>query len=241
MKLGIMQPYFFPYIGYFQLINAVDKYIIYDDVNYIKGGWINRNRILNNGNPMFFNVQLKDASPFKRINEVEVSNDEVSKRKMLATIQGLYSKAPYFKQVYPLLENIIKQNQTNLAKYLEYSLKSVCDYLDIKTELIVSSDLDKNNDLKGKNKVIHICKILGATEYYNAIGGQELYDYETFNENEINLNFVKTDDIHYKQFNKEFVSNLSIIDVMMFNSRDEIIEMLNNYELINQRSNQKNL
>ena len=100
MKIGIMQPYFFPYIGYWQLLNAVDKYVIYEDVNYIKGGWINRNRILINGEAKYFNVQLKDASPNKKINEIHVSNDAITKRKMLNTLEMNYKKAPYFNEVF---------------------------------------------------------------------------------------------------------------------------------------------
>lgn len=233
MKLGIMQPYFFPYIGYFQLLNAVDKYVIYDDVNYIKGGWINRNRILSNGKAIYYNIQLKDASPFKKINEIEVFDNSVHKRKMLATLRGSYSKAPYFNQVYPILEDIIMQEEKNLAKYLIYSLRRICNYLNIETEIIVSSSLRKNNDLKGQDKVIDICKILNASEYYNAIGGQELYDYDEFNKNNIKLYFLKSNDLFYEQFNNEFIPSLSIIDVMMFNSPKKISELLNSFELIN--------
>ncbi len=236
MKIGIMQPYFFPYIGYWQLLNAVDKYVIYDDVNYIKGGWINRNRILMNGEAKYFNVQLKDASPNKKINEVEVSSDNVAKKKMLNALEMNYRKAPYFNDVFPLLKDIILNETDNLAAYLIYSIKKVCEYLDIKTELIVSSTMEKNNALKGKEKVLHICELLGATEYYNAIGGRELYDYESFDEHHILLNFVKTKPIVYTQFKNDFIPNLSIIDVMMFNSKEEIKTMLNEFELINQNN-----
>lgn len=235
MKLGIMQPYFFPYIGYWQLLNEADVYIIYDDVNYIKGGWINRNRILVNGKPSYFNVQMKGASPLKKINEVEVSEDTIFKRKLLSTLKMNYIKAPYFKQIYPILENIINNNESNLARYLEYSIRTIANYLDINTKIIVSSELNKNNELRGKEKVIHICKILGATDYINAIGGQSLYDYESFEKNGIQLNFLKTNDIIYKQYNNEFVPYLSIVDVLMFNSKEEVKNMLGQFELVNNK------
>ena len=235
MKLGIMQPYFFPYIGYWQLMNAVDKYVVYDDVNFIKGGWINRNRILLNGEGKYFNLPMLGASPNKKINEVRVNNNEAIINKNLRIIEACYKKAPYYNDVYVILERILRCNEENLASFIMFSFKEICSYLDISTELIMSSNLQKDNSLRAQNKVIHICKLLGATEYYNAIGGQKLYSYDYFFDNDIELNFLKTDNIEYKQFNNDFVSNLSIIDVMMFNSVDKIQKMLNSYELISRK------
>ena len=232
MKLGIMQPYFFPYIGYWQLINAVDKYVIYDDVNFIKGGWINRNKILMNNEGKMINLQMKGASSNKLINEVEVAGDMVYNKKLLKTIESCYKKAPHFDDVYPILKKIINNEERNLAKWLEYSIREISRYLCMNTEIIMSSSIKKNNNLKGQDKVIEICKLTNATEYYNAIGGMELYSYETFRKNEINLKFVKTQLIEYKQFNNEMIHNLSIIDVLMFNSVDKIGEMLDRFELI---------
>lgn len=231
MKLGIMQPYFFPYIGYWQLINAVDKYVIYDDVNFIKGGWINRNRILMNGEAKMINIQMQGASPNKLINEIEVSGNQIHNRKLLKSIESCYKKAPYYLIVFPIIEDIITHKEKNLAKYLQYSIEKVCEYLDIKTDIVISSTIDKNNELKGEEKVIEICKLLGATEYYNAIGGVELYSYEDFLSKDLKLRFLKTDKIKYEQFDNEFVSNLSIIDLLMFNSKENVKSMLNKFEL----------
>lgn len=235
MKLGIMQPYFFPYIGYWQLMNAVDKYVIYDDVNFIKGGWINRNRILMNGQPKMINLQMQGASPNKLINEVETAGNEILNRKLLRSLESAYKKAPYYNEIIEILEDIINQPKKSLSEYIAYSIKEVCKYLDIKTEIIISSTINKNNELKGQDKVIHICKLLNADEYYNAIGGQELYSFEDFKNNGIELSFLKTNNINYKQFSNEFVPNLSIIDVMMFNSKASIKEMLFDYELVKER------
>ncbi|WP_097027910.1 WbqC family protein [Clostridium peptidivorans] len=232
MKLGIMQPYFFPYIGYWQLMNAVDKYVIYDDVNFIKGGWINRNRVLMSGETKMINLQMNGASPNKLINEVEASENVICKKKLLKTIEACYKKAPYYANVFPVIENIINQDEKSLSRYLEYSIRRICKYLNIDTKIILSSSINKNNNLKGKDKVIEICSILGADEYYNAVGGQELYSYEDFAAKDIKLRFLKTGTVKYKQFNNEFVSNLSIIDVMMFNSIEDIKKMLNQYELL---------
>lgn len=232
MKVGIMQPYFLPYIGYWQLINAVDKYVIYDDVNFIKRGWINRNRILINKEPNLFNIQMVGASQNKLINQIEVSQDDIWRKKLLMTIEKNYSKAPYYRIVYPIIEEIINYNENNLSRYIEYSIRRICKYLNINTDIIISSSINKKNELKGQDKIINICESLGATEYYNAIGGQELYSYNNFQDRGIKLKFLQTDKIVYKQYNCDFVSNLSILDVMMFNSVEEINVMLTKYKLV---------
>lgn len=232
MKLGIMQPYFVPYIGYWQLINAVDKYVVYDDVNFIKGGWINRNRILVNGQIQFFNIPMLGASSFKLISEIGVNNNPKLINKNLRTIENAYKKAPYYQSVFPLIQKILECGKENIADYVFFSLQSICDYLNIKTELILSSSLKKDCNLKGKEKVLSICNLLSATEYYNAIGGQELYAFSEFKENGIQLKFLETKNIEYKQFGEEFQPNLSIIDVLMFNTQGQIKSMLNQYDLI---------
>jgi len=232
MKLGIMQPYFFPYIGYWQLMKAVDKYVIYDDVNFIKGGWINRNKILINGEGKLINLLMQNASQNKLINEVEVQGNPVYNKKLLKTLEICYKKAPYYDDVFPVIENIITLDEKNLARYLEFSIRRVSEYLSIDTELIVSSTITKNNDLRGQDKVVEICKVLGADEYINAIGGQALYSPEDFAAQGIKLKFLKTGEIRYQQFKNEFVPNLSIIDVMMFNSLEEISELMDDYELV---------
>lgn len=234
MKLGIMQPYFIPYIGYWQLMNAVDKYVIYDDVNFIKGGWINRNRILVNGKPEYFNVQMKGASPNILINEVKVNTDKVMINKNLRRIEGAYKKAPYYEIVYPMLEKIFQCGKENIVEYIEYSFYVICDYLNIQTEFIISSSLDKDNGLKGQEKVLAICRQLNATEYYNAIGGKKLYSFETFSRYGVQLRFLETKEIKYKQFGGEFQKDLSIVDVMMFNSREEIKKYMEEYTLVNE-------
>lgn len=232
MKVGIMQPYFFPYIGYWQLMNLVDLYVIFDDVNYINRGWINRNRILNNGEPSYFNLPLIGASQNKLINEIEINKDEKLLLKNLKTLQFAYAKAPYFNDVFPVISDILMNEEKNLALYLKYSFEVIAKYLDIKTNFVLSSQIDKNNTLKGQEKILDICKKTNAIEYYNAIGGQELYDYDIFEQNNINLNFVQANLSEYKQYKNDFVPGLSIIDIMMFNSKEKIKEMLNDYELI---------
>ena len=203
MKLGIMQPYFFPYIGYWQLLNAVDTYVIYDDVNFIKGGWINRNRILANGKPQNINVILDKPSSNKKINETKIKNDYHCYGKILKTLELSYRRAPYFDDVITFLDPVLSYQTDNLADYLSNSLLAVCHYLGITTKILRSSEIEKDTELRGQDKVLDICTRLGAIEYYNAIGGKELYDASVFQEKEIDLRFLHTDGVTYKQFKDE--------------------------------------
>ncbi len=232
MKLGIMQPYFIPYIGYWQLINAVDKYVIYDDVNFIKGGWINRNKILLNGEAHYFNVPMIGASSFKKINEVSVNWDKKLMENNIKTISNAYRNAPYYEIVFPIVEKILRFQTSSLSDYVINSIRIICEYLQIGTELILSSEIDKDENLKGQDKVVSICHLLGATEYVNAIGGQELYSKEMFLNEGIQLSFLHSNTIIYNQRNTEFVPNLSIIDVMMFNCKEKIEDYLKEFELV---------
>lgn len=227
-----MQPYFFPYIGYWQLVNAVDCFVIYDDVNFIKGGWINRNNILLNNKSHPIHLYLNQASPNKKINEISVLDDNIKKRKLLTCIEFAYNHSPFYKEIFPLMESIMNFEDNNLALFLENQIKAICDYLEIKTKIIISSKIEKDNSLKAQDKVLEICKKLNAKQYINAIGGVNLYSQSDFAKENIKLNFIKSNNIEYKQFRNEFVPWLSIIDVMMFNSPQKIREMLNDYELI---------
>lgn len=236
MKLAIMQPYFFPYIGYFQLIYAVDKIIFYDDVNYIKGGWINRNKILVNKKEYLFTIPIKNPSSYKLINQTEVCLEkyQIWKKKFLNTLRLSYKKAPYFDEIFSLVENTVNvDNLSIISEIAIHSVINVFEYLGIKIKYELSSEYYANNkELKKSSRLIDICRINKAETYINPIGGIKLYDKNEFREYGIELKFLKTKDIIYKQFDNEFISNLSIIDVMMFNSKDRLIEILNDYELI---------
>ena len=227
-----MQPYFFPYIGYFQLINAVDKYVVFDTAKFANNKWGFRNRILINGAPGFFRTKILKASQNKGFNEIRVSNDIEVKKKNIQTLEYSYRKAPHFLEVMPILEQFLTADYDNLAEYNVASNRLVCNYLGISTEILLYSELDCDWDMKRQYRIYDICRVLAGDEYINAIGGMELYDFEEFRENGIDLAFLKSDGITYPQFGGEFVSNLSIIDVMMFNSVSEIQNMLNRYTLI---------
>lgn len=229
MKVGIMQPYFMPYIGYFQLMKAVDKYVVYDDVNYIKGGWVSRNNILMNGEKKMFTIRLQGASPNKLFNQIEVADDF---RKFMKTLQTYYAKAPYFVPASGLIERIISYPEKKLSLFIMSSFQEILDYLNIKTELILSSVLPKDCSLKGKDKVIQICKLLKSDNYINAIGGQELYDKKDFEQQSINLFFLEPELKPYPQLSADFVPYLSFIDVLMNNSPESINSLLDCYKLI---------
>lgn len=229
MKLAIMQPYYLPYIGYYQLISAVDLFVYYDDVNFIKQSWINRNRILLNGSEFLFTLELKGASSFKRIMDIEVGRNRI---KLFQTIYHAYKNAPNFKNLEPLLCSIFTSSEQNLSKYIIQTQQYIIDYLGIKTAFLLSSEVPKDVKLKGQIKIIDICKKLGADTYINSIGGQVLYSREGFNEVGITLKYLKTDQIIYKQFTSLFIPQLSIIDILMFNSVNKIQSLLNQYILV---------
>lgn len=233
MKLAIMQPYFFPYIGYFQLVHSVDKFIIYDDVNFIKKGWINRNNILLNGEKHTFTLPLKKVSQNKKINEIELSDDTKSKNKILQTIEHGYKKAPNYLLVLPLIEEILNHPNANLSSFLYHSIKSICKYLEINTEIIPSSSIYNNQTLSGPDRIVSICQKEDCTTYINAIGGKELYNSLHFNELGIELKFLKTKEFSYLQIGDNFTSHLSIIDNLMFQNRQDLMDSLNQFELIN--------
>jgi hypothetical protein len=228
-----MQPYFMPYIGYFQLINSVDKFVIYDNIQYTKKGWINRNRILANGKDQLITLPIKKDSDYLNVVERELSESwDKDKSKMLNVIKASYNKAPYFQETFELISKCLNNPEANLFRFIYDSIVLINDHLEIKTPIVISSTIDADHALKSQDKVLSLCKEQNADVYINSIGGVELYDKETFKQNNIKLNFIKSNPIQYKQFNNEFVSWLSIIDVMMFNSKEQIKEYLNNYTLI---------
>lgn len=231
MVIGIMQPYFFPYIGYWQLISIVEEYVILDDVNYIKRGWINRNYILFEEKARRINLNIRDASQNRLIKDTEIVWGEKDIERFLSILRQSYGRAPYFKKIYDVVEDIVRCNHRGLADFLTYQIRRLCDYLQIDTEIILSSQLEKDNSLKGENKIIDICKRRKADFYINAIGGKILYHKEKFQEENIELKFLRSKPQKYRQFGNNFIENLSIIDILMFNSVEEIRELMMQFEL----------
>lgn len=231
MRLGIMQPYFWPYLGYFQLISCVDKFVVYDDIEYTKKGWINRNRYLCNGRDKYFTIPLEKDSDYLDVRDRKVSIG-FEREKVKNQIWTAYKKAPYFEKAYPLFCECIDYEERNLFIYIFFSIQKIMEYLDIDTELIISSSLRIDRNLKGQTKVLEICEKMNCSQYINAIGGQALYNKESFKERNIELRFIEMKDIVYKQNISEFLPALSILDVIMFNSQDRVKQLLNHYTLI---------
>jgi hypothetical protein len=230
MTLAIMQPYFFPYIGYFQLIKASDKFIFYDDVNFIKNGWINRNRILINSKPTYLTIQLKEASSYKLIKDIEFSgtHDKIKKSVELA-----YKKAPFFCKAMNVIEQSLDIDTDKVSDLAVSSVRSVCNYLGLNIQFELSSTRYSSTKRLGKEeRIIEICKLNGASIYFNSIGGVTLYSKELFKSEGINICFIKPDEISYSQYSTDFVPWLSIIDVLMFNSIKDINNMLTKFKLI---------
>ncbi|MDD5157882.1 WbqC family protein [Sulfurimonas sp.] len=233
MTLAIMQPYLFPYIGYWQLINIVDTFVVYDNIQFSKSGWFNRNNILLNGKKTLFSMPLRKDSDSLDVVDRFISDEAQNQiNKILSQIQSGYNKAPYFKDVFPLVKNIFMYDEKNLFKYIHNSIVEVCTYLDIDTHIIISSAIDIDHSLKSQEKVIALNKTLGSSQYINPIGGTVLYNADTFKNENIKLKFLESEVPEYKQFNNEFIPYLSIIDVLMFNSKEDVKLMLKRYKLI---------
>jgi len=255
MKLAIMQPYFFPYIGYYQAISAVDKYILYDNLNYIKEGFVNRNRYLVvNGSPSYFIVPIRHKSSFTKIRDVELVAENTWKRKMLNSFYCHYKRAPYFKDVIPVIENVLYTDTTRLTTLNTRTIIEVSRYLDIATE--ITADISeyypleeklecKDEELPGLFpyirsrfldrkviRVIEICKTEKADVFINAIGGQALYSKEDFAHHHIALFFIKTEEFTYPQQSSVFYPNLSIIDVLMNCGKEKTKDFLSKYTLV---------
>ena len=227
-----MQPYFLPYIGYFQLIKAVDKFVIYDNIQFAKKGWINRNRILVNGKDEFITIPLRKDSDYLDIDKRYLADTfELDSKKMLRRIKESYRKAPYFEPIYLLAEDVLNCKDKNLFIFLFNSISLICKYLEIHTEFIISSAVDIDNTLRSEQKVLAIVKKMNAHAYVNPIGGLTLYSKENFGKEGVELRFIQSNTLVYRQFDTEFVPWLSILDVMMFNSKEEIKEMLDSFTL----------
>jgi hypothetical protein len=214
LKVAVMQPYFFPYIGYWQLIDEVDLFVIYDDVNYFSKGFINRNYILINERAQRLTLELSMASQNRKINEIYIRNNSPN---LLKTLKHAYKKrAPFFEEAYDLLQRLILYPEKNLAKYLSYTIQELSYVFRLQTQFLLSSSLELPSQIRGVNRILKICESINATSYVNLPGGKTLYDFELFKKNGLGLSFIQPDQCPYDQRQADFIPSLSIIDRLMF-------------------------
>jgi WbqC-like protein family len=228
--ISIMQPYLFPYLGYYQLLQVADKFIFLDDVNFIVRGWINRNRIYSPQGPQSFTVPLTQASQNRRIREISVHEDEGWRPKLFRTLDHTYRKAPYFNQVFPLVTEVLNLKQRTIAEVAEASVIQVMRYLGREPQIARSSEYELP-EARGEARILGLCLAEAADRYVNAIGGVDLYSPDTFRQHDIELKFIKMHPVTYPQFSGSSTEPLSIIDVLMFNSVEAVGQMLEAYEL----------
>ena len=236
-KLAIMQPYIFPYIGYFNLIHSVDKFMFYNDVNFIKRGWINRNKILSNKREFLFSIPLIKASQSRKINDIKISYDSKWKEKLLRNIRTSYGRYNQFGLIYPIIEDVFLSDHDKISELAMLSVIRISEYLDIGRIFSQSSDCPTpTTALRGQDRIIKICEIEGATEYHNPMGGISLYSHDLFTRNNIGLNFIEPKLTEYTQSSDQFISGLSIIDILMSNEKEDVQSMVRNYSTIKKSS-----
>jgi hypothetical protein len=212
LRIAVMQPYFFPYIGYYQLMAAIDHFVLLDDVNFIKRGYVNRNEILLNGKRHRITLELRNASQNRKIDEIAIGTNG---GKLLETIRHAYAHATHFASVYPLIAESVFDSGPLLIDVLEMSIRKTRELLDISTEISRSSGLGIDEDVRGEDRIISLCNALHADEYINPPGGRGLYHRSSFENHGIRLFFLEPRLEPYAQQSENFVPGLSIIDVLM--------------------------
>jgi len=227
-----MQPYFLPYIGYFQLVNHCDIFVFYDDIQYSKGGWVNRNRLLVGGAAKTFTIPLMKASDFLDVRDRRIS-EAFNPSKMMSAFAQAYDKAPHWEKYKDLLTAILEYPDRNLLNFINNSTAAVAAALSIDSKILVSSNITIDKTLKAQDRVLAICQSLGATEYINPIGGLDLYQESVFAKLGISLKFLSPNLTPYPQFSEPFVEALSIVDALMFLEPSELISRIkNDYALV---------
>ncbi len=229
MSFAVMQPYLFPYLGYYQLVYAVDKFVFYDDVSFIKGGYINRNNILSNGLAQRFTVPVLGMSSNKLIKEL---NFDVNVKKLLKTIEQSYRKSLYFETIYPIVETVLTDENRAVEHICSKSIALVFEYVGLSKDFYFSSQLSYDRDLSAANKLIAMSEVLNSNDYVNSPGGKSLYDKEYFSSKGVNLRFIEIEKYEYPQSIEKFVPHLSMIDVLMHNSKAQVVELLAKYNLV---------
>lgn len=252
--IAVMQPYLFPYLGYFQLIGAVDTFVLYDNLNYIKNGWINRNRILQvNRSPFYFTLPVaKRNRSFMKIRDVRIQRGPW-RRKLLNSIFLNYKCSTFFEDVFPVLENFLHSDTDSLSELNKMSIVGLSEFLQLETRIITDPSLDNLEDMLAKEdrylvtefpdldlnigstkiaRALFLCKYFKADTFINPIGGLDLYPKLDFARNSIGVFFLKMDEVKYRQRSDLFYPNLSIIDVLMNCGKNGTQELLSKFSLL---------
>lgn len=231
--ISMMQPYLFPYLGYFQLIAHSNVFVLGDDLQYTKASWINRNRVLVNGEAKLMTVPLRKGGRVDAINQRWLCDDfPMEAQRILKMLKLAYARAPQQEPVLALIADILQQPERNLARFTAHSIRSLCAYLGIATPIRIGSELGLPAQMDKQERVITIAKLLQAERYINPIGGLSLYCPALFKSHGLSLRFLRMDDLSYPQFKQPFVPALSVIDVLMFNNQDDARALLERFTLI---------
>lgn len=230
--IAVMQPYLFPYLGYFQLIAAADVFVLGDDLQYVRSGWVNRNRILQGDQARLVTFPLKKDRFDLQINQRQLCDyfSEEAER-LIHLIAEAYAQAPYFAQVMPLIERLMRFPQQNVALYAENAIREICTFLHIRTPIVRSSELILGHPADKQERVTRMAHTFEADTFMTPQGGSVIYDRDRFARNGIKVRFFRMDGLTYPQFGAPFVANLSIIDVLMFNCIEQVQQMLPRYQL----------
>lgn len=217
MRVAITQPYLFPYIAWYQVINACDAFVISDDVQYTRSGYINRNQILMNGRPLRFGVPLRGASHTEVIGERRI-HDWGWARELLRGMRHAYRGAPHFDEVYPMIEGILAEPVDLLIDLLERAIVVTARHLGLGQRIVRASSVQARVGLRKADRVLATAKALGARCYLqrDTEAARQMYRHEFFLAEGIVLKFVRVGLLPYAQRGvKEFLPGLSLIDFLM--------------------------
>lgn len=217
MRVALMQPYFFPYIGYFQLMSAVDCFVFYDEAQFMKGGWVNRNRILRDGAAHWWTLPVVHDSFRLPINARRYRRDPAELASLYGKFDAAYRRAPHYREARRLLELGFASSDDLVSRLNEHQLRELADALGIRCRWLRSSEIEHDRSLGGEARVIEICRRLGASVYLNPEGGRSLYSADGFAASGIALQFIAPQLRPYRQFDDAPVPALSILDVIAFN------------------------
>jgi hypothetical protein len=231
----MMQPYFFPYLGYFALIAATDEWVVFDTAQYIRRGWVNRNRVLSSGKDgwKYIRIPVEKSSQLTRICEMKTASSSVLFTNVVNSLDDYRCwETPFYDETRQLLEACLTASSDDLTDCLVRCLTQTCEHLQIPfaPRLYSTLDITQPADPQPGDWALQTALQLGATEYLNPPGGRDLFDPTAFHNAGIHLTFLEHKLPRYQQ-RAEFIAGLSIIDVLMWNGRIRTRELLTDYQL----------